>query len=259
MSMGYELNRVFNEDCIEGMKDIPDKSIDMILTDLPYEMVKADWDRIIPFDELWEQYERIIKDNGAIVLTASGSFSYKLINSNEKLFRYKWIWVKNTASNFLNAKNKPMSAHEDVLVFSKGATANGSKNKMIYNPQGLRKINKKGKNEGQVGVHGLRSKKTETYVQEYENYPKDVLRFPSVRKGINPTQKPVKLLEYLIKTYTEKGDIVLDSCMGSFSTAVAAYNTGRNFIGYEKDEKMFKQGYERYEKDIKKPKGLWGK
>src|SRR5699024_11011754 len=187
-------------------------------------------------EELWEQYERVIVDNGAIVLTASGSFSYKLISSNLDLYRYKWIWVKNTASNFLNAKNKPMSSHEDVLVFSKGTTANGTKNKMKYYPQGLRKINKKGTNEGQVGVHGIRSKKEDNYVQEYENYPKDVLKFPGVRNGINATQKPIKLMEYLIKTYTNKGEIVLDSCMGSFSTAVAATNTGRDFIGYEKNE-----------------------
>src|SRR5699024_7369182 len=113
---GYEVNKVFKEDCIEGIKDIPDKRVDMILTDLPYEMVKADWDWMIPFEEVWEQYERVIVDNGAIVLTASGSFSYKLISSNLDLYRYKWIWVKNTASNFLNAKNKPMSSHEDILV-----------------------------------------------------------------------------------------------------------------------------------------------
>ena len=257
--MGYEVNKVFNEDCIEGMKDIPDKSVDMILTDLPYEMVKADWDWMIPFEELWEQYERVIVDNGAIVLTASGSFSYKLISSNLDLYRYKWIWVKNTASNFLNAKNKPMSSHEDILVFSKGTTANGTKNKMKYYPQGLRKINKRGTNNGQVGVHGIREKKEENYVQEYENYPKDVLRFPGVKRGINPTQKPLKLLEYLIRTYTNKNELVLDSCMGSFATAVAAYNTERNFIGYEKDKEMYEEGYKRYYKDIKRPKGLWNK
>ena len=233
--------KLIHGDCLVEMKHIPDKSIDMILCDLPYNTTASKWDIIIPFDKLWEQYERIIKDNGAIVLFASGQFTHKLISSNESLFRYKWIWVKTRKGNFVNAKNRPMTSFEDVLVFSKGATANGSKNKMVYNPQGLIPVNiVKNNGESKFGtMAGKRKSHKEVTLQEFTNYPFDVLHFNSVQSPIHPTQKPVALLEYLIKTYTNEGETVLDNCMGSGSTMVACVNTNRSGIGIELDKQYF--------------------
>lgn len=254
-----ELNKIYNEDCLEGMKQIPDKSVDMILCDLPYEIINSKWDKVIDFEKLWEQYERIIKDKGAIVLTAKGYFTYKLIASNEKLYRYKWVWLKNNATNFINAKNKPMTKHEDVLVFSKGVTANGNTNRMNYYPQGIRQINRASK-EGisKTGNHvGERPSHKKYYTQEYTNYPNDVLQFALDKNPIHPTQKPVSLFEYLIRTYSKKGETVLDTCMGSGTTAVACVKTGRNYIGFELDETYYKQSVERVLSFKKKPRTLW--
>lgn len=236
--------KLINGETIEEMKKLPDHSIDMILADLPYGTTASSWDKIINFNQLWEQYERVIKKRGAIVLFSSGRFTNKLINSNEKLYRYKWIWTKNRAGNFVNANNRPMTAYEEICVFSKGITAN-TKNvdkKMIYNPQGLVEVNKKRKHgESQFGTMiGKRpSHKNET-VQKYTNYPRDVLSFRTEIKPIHPTQKPVDLLEYLIKTYTKENDVVLDNTMGSGSTGVACVNTNRDFIGIELDQTYFK-------------------
>jgi site-specific DNA-methyltransferase (adenine-specific) len=230
-----ELNQIYNMDCLEGMKRIDDKSVDMILCDLPYGTTASSWDKIINSVELWNQYERIIKDNGAIVLFASGQFTQKLINSNEKLYKYKWIWLKTKRGNFVNAKNRPMTSYEEVLVFSKGNTANGSKIKMKYNPQGLIPIYKENKFcESRFGtMAGKRPSHKEVTIQEFTNYPCDTLNFDSVGKPLHPTQKPVDLLEYLIKTYTNESEIVLDNCIGSGSTAVACINTNRQYIGFE--------------------------
>ena len=234
-------------DCLELMKLIPDKSIDMILCDLPYGTTASSWDKIINANDLWQQYERIIKDNGAIVLFASGQFTYKLISSNEKKYRYKWIWFKSKRGNFVNAKNRPMTSYEEILVFSKGATANGSKLKMKYYPQGLKPIYKKNIDNGtRFGtMAGKRPSQKKETIQEWTNYPYDVLQFESVGKPIHPTQKPVALLEYLIKTYTNENETVLDNCMGSGSTGVACINTKRNFIGIELDENYFNTAKER--------------
>ena len=229
-------------DCLEVMKDIPDKSIDMILCDLPYGTTASSWDKIIDSDKLWNEYERIIKDNGAIVLFASGLFTNKLINSNDKLYRYKWIWFKTKRGNFVNAKNRPMTSYEEICVFSKGATANGSKIKMKYFPQGLKPIYKinNDKSGSRFGtMAGKRPSHKQITIQEWTNYPFDVLQFDSVGKPIHPTEKPIELLKYLIKTYTNENDTVLDNCMGSGSTGVACINTNRNFIGIELDEKYF--------------------
>lgn len=234
-------------DCLEVMKNIPDKSIDMILCDLPYGTTASSWDKIINADDLWQQYERIIKDNGAIVLFASGQFTYKLISSNEKIYRYKWIWFKTKRGNFVNAKNRPMTSYEEILVFSKGTTANGSKIKMKYYPQGLIPIHKINIDNGtRFGtMAGKRPSHKKETIQEWTNYPFDVLQFESVGKPIHPTEKPVALLEYLIKTYTNEGETVLDNCMGSGSTGVACVNTNRNFIGIELDENYFNIAKER--------------
>ena len=230
-----ELNRIYNEDCLEGMKRIPDASVDCIICDLPYGTTACKWDTIIDFKELWSQYKRIIKDDRAIVLFGSGLFTYKLVSSNEALYRYKWIWYKTKRGNFVNAKNRPMTAYEEIMVFSKAATANGSKNKMLYNPQGLiPKTTIRHDNGSRFGtMAGKRPSHQETTISEFTNYPCDVLEFASESSPVHPTQKPVALIEYLIKTYTNEGETILDNCMGSGTTAVAAIRTKRNFIGFE--------------------------
>ena len=245
-----ELNKIYNEDCLEGMKRIPDKSIDMILADLPYGTTASKWDSIIDFEKLWEEYERIISDNGAIVLTASGSFTHKVISSNEKLFKYKWIWIKSRPGNFVNANNRPMTKYEEILVFSRGNTANGSKNKMKYNPQGLIEVNKTTKaSPNRFGsMAGKRPSHQKYTKQRYTNYPVDILEFNSLGSYSHPNQKPVDLFEYLIKTYTNEGETVLDNCMGSGTTAIACLNTNRNFIGFELDKEYFDVATKRIEK-----------
>ena len=223
------LNSIIHGDCLDVMKGIPDKSIDMILCDLPYGTTRNKWDSVIPLEPLWVQYERVIKDNGAIILTAQTPFDKVLGASNLRLLRYEWIWEKNKATGHLNAKRSPMKAHENVLVFYKRSPT--------YNPQGLRKKPKptirKGGN-GNGTNYGLSDKDA---IQVYENYPKDVIRVDMDTYNLHPTQKPVSLFEYLIKTYTNKGDTVLDNCIGSGTTAIACINTGRSFIGIEKEEK----------------------
>lgn len=240
-------------DCLELMKKIPDKSIDMILCDLPYGTTANKWDKIIDSDKMWSEYERIITDKGAIVLFASGQFTNKLINSNEKLYRYKWVWIKNKKGNFVNAKNRPMTQYEEICVFSKGITANTkhTERKMNYFPQGLKEVNIKKKNgETKFGtVAGKRPSHKKETIQTHTGYPTDVLFFNTVGgRPQHPTQKPTELLEYLVKTYTNEGMTVLDNCMGSGSTGVACVNTNRNFIGMELDEEYFKIAKERIDK-----------
>jgi len=220
--------KLYKGDCLEVMKDIPDKSIDMILCDLPYGTTACKWDTIIPFEPLWEQYERVIKDNGAIVLTASQPFTTTLINSNIKHFRYSWTWEKEQGVNFLMAKKQPLKVHEDVCVFSKRQT--------VYNPQmseGKPYISGKGDSGEVTG----RVKKIQTK-NKGTRYPRSVVQFKR-ETGLHPTQKPVPLFEYLIKTYTNEGKTVLDNCMGSGTTGVACKNLHRKFIGIELDEKYF--------------------
>jgi len=229
------MNQIYLMDCIKGMKLLLDESVDMILCDLPYGTTKNIWDTIIPFSSLWEQYERIIKENGAIVLTANSYFTNLIANSNLKLYRYKWIWVKNNATNPFNAKNKPMSQFEEILVFSKGKTANGGIPKMNYFPQGLVKTSKT---------------KREKQEQKYENYPRDVLYFKRDPTSFHPTQKPIALFEYLIRTYTHKGDLVLDNYMGSGTTAIACLNTERKFIGFETNEEYYEKSLKRIADNI---------
>lgn len=241
-------------DCLELMKDIPDGSIDMVLCDLPYGTTANNWDNIINFEELWEQYKRVIKTGGAIALFGSGSFTYKLIQSNEEWYKYKWIWFKNKRLNFVNAKNRPMTSYEEIMMFSNGNTANGSKIKMCYYPQGLIKKHEVKKcHDTKFGtVAGKRPSHKETIISEYTNYPFDVLQFDCEPNPIHPTQKPIALLEYLIKTYTKEGETVLDNCMGSGSTGIACKNTNRNFIGIELDENYFNIAKDRIENHIHK-------
>ncbi|MBN6886224.1 DNA-methyltransferase [Cytobacillus horneckiae] len=226
------------------MKNIPDKSIDMILCDLPFGTTKCKWDTVIPVSPLWEQYERIIKDNGAILLFAQTPFDKFLGSSNLKMLRYEWIWEKTAATGHLNAKKMPMKAHENILVFYKKLP--------VYHPQ---------KTQGHKQTNSFTKylstqNRTEIYGKataeikgggEADRYPRSVINFPSDKQHCNlhPTQKPVALCEYLIKTYSNEGDLILDNCMGSGTTAIAALNTNRKFLGYELDEYYFKISEER--------------
>jgi site-specific DNA-methyltransferase (adenine-specific) len=233
-------NKIIQGDCLEVMKEIPDKSIDMILCDLPYGTTACKWDTIIPFEPLWEQYKRIIKDNGAIVLTASQPFTSALVMSNPNMFRYEMIWEKSKVTGFLEAKNKPLVIHEVVLVFSKSKYSNGVKNKMNYFPQGLKSISKvlKPNLRGEKDKSGHNFQRPSTmneYTQEKTNYPRSILKINSEARTTHPTQKPVALFEYLIKTYTNEGDLVLDNCAGSGTTGVACKNLNRNYILIEKE------------------------
>lgn len=224
------------------MKDVPEHSVDMVLCDLPYQMTDCQWDRMLPLAELWEQYKRIVKDNGAVVLFGVQPFTTKLIHSNLKHFRYCWYWKKNNATGGQFCKYQPMRCIEDICVFYRKAPT--------YNPQGLKKLDKPIINRAvkkKDGVYEWRGKDT---IQHYTGYPRHLLEFKNDtmnKSRLHPTQKPVALLEYLIKTYTNPGEIVLDNCMGSGSTGEAAIRTDRRFIGIEKDEHFFKVAKERIE------------
>lgn len=234
-----ELNKIYNEDCLLGMTKIPDKSIDMILCDLPYGTTRNKWDSIIPLEPLWEQYERIIKDDGAIVLTAQTPFDKVLGASNLKLLRYEWIWEKNIATGHLNAKKMPRKAHENILVFYKKLPT--------YNPQGLIKKKEPTIRSGGNGNGANYGRSDKDAVRVYENYPRDILKFDVDRTTPHPTQKPVALFEYLIRTYTNEGDVVLDTCIGSGTTAVACLNTNRDYIGFELDSEYYNLAVDRIE------------
>lgn len=233
------LNKVFEADCLEKMKDIPAHSIDMILCDLPYGMTQNAWDSYIPLDLLWAQYLRIIKPDGVIALTSHGIFTAKLILSQEKLFKYKWVWEKSKPTNFLNAKKQPLRKHEDVCIFYQRQPK--------YNPQ---------MTQGTAYDKGVRKNQLSGCYGDFEpvrvqsggeRYPTDIIYIKTAEsegRVLHPTQKPVELGRYLIRTYTEPGDVVLDNACGSGSFLVAALLEGRNFIGIEKNEDvaLFKRG-----------------
>ena len=227
---GFGKNKVIQGDCLEVMKGIPNQSIDLILCDLPYGTTPCKWDVIIPFDLLWEQYKRIIKPNSAIVLTASQPFSSQLVTSNLEWFKYEWIWDKKIPSGMAYARYQPMRQHESVLVFGNGSVG--------YNPQMTKRdipIKSGGISKADTTNDHDWIPLKKTY--EYKN-PTTVIVEDKIRRGsVHPTQKPVPLFEYLIKTYTNEGDLVLDNCAGSGTTAIAALNTNRNYILIEKEEK----------------------
>jgi len=234
-----EVNKIIHGDCLEVMPNIPDKSIDMILCDLPYGTTACKWDIIIPFEPLWKEYRRIIKDNGAIVLTASQPFTSALVISNLEMFKYEWIWNKKRITSPMLAKKQPLRQHENVLIFYK--------NQCIYNPiptkkNTLKSFSKKEMKSGKGEVWGGMKRFGVRNENEY-GYPKSILNdIPvitnmSKEKFVHPIQKPVALFEYLIKTYTNEGDLVLDNCAGSGTTGVACKNLGRNYILIEKEEK----------------------
>jgi len=237
------LNSIIHGDCLEVMPQIPSGSIDMILCDLPYGTTACKWDIIIPLEPLWEQYKRIIKDHGAIVLTATNPFSSLLVSSNLKGFKHEWIWQKEKGVGFQIAKYRPMQEHEHVLVFTK----NGER--VNYYPI-------KEKRDKPIKSKGASTKSDSSPIAylnkmdeiiRVDRYPTSIKRFPRDNNRIHPTQKPVALFEYLIKTYTKEGEIVLDNCIGSGTTAIAALNTGRFFIGIEKDPKYVELARKRVE------------
>ena len=237
--------------CLEGMKEIEDKSIDMILCDLPYGTTQNKWDSVIPLDKLWEQYNRIIKDNGAIALTANEPFQTAVINSNLKMFRYDLIWEKSHSVGFLNARRMPMRKHESILLFYKHLPT--------YIPQiedkpteNIRPITIKDRLTSNYGKFDEGNHRT---IPNDKTYPNSILRIPNESKTAtkHPTQKPVALFEYLIKTYTNENETVLDNCMGSGTTAIACINTNRNYIGFELDTSYFDIANER----VEQVKALW--
>lgn len=228
------INQIIHGDCLEVMPGIPNESIDMILCDLPYGTTQCSWDTVIPFEPLWEAYKRVIKPNGAIVLTAIQPFAAALIMSNIQQFRYEWIWRKNKGTNFLDAKKRPLRNHENVLMFSAKAAT--------YYPV---------RSEGHEPMHFSASQKQSDCYGEYGGsltgagktwrYPQTVMDFPMINnvssERSHPTQKPVALFEYLIRTYTNTGEVVLDNCIGGGTTAVAAIRTNRRYMGIELEQK----------------------
>ena len=253
-----ELNRIYNEDCLEGMKRIPDKSIDMILCDLPYGTTACKWDTVIPLEPLWEQYDRIIKDNGTICLFSSQPFTSFLVYSNPKEFKYEWVWHKSKGCNFTHAKNMPIKFHENICVFSKAPIGHVSQlreRRMKYNPQGIVRVDKSWSRPQKYETEHKLARKSHSLnrIIEYEGYPKSIIEFNNSdnrERGLHPTQKPVALCEYLIKTYTDEGDTILDNCIGSGTTAVAAINTNRNYTGFELDNHYCEIANERIRKAL---------
>lgn len=247
--------KLLQGDCLELMNKIPDKSIDMILCDLPYGTTKNKWDSVLPFDKMWKQYDRIIKENGCIALFADGMFMSDLMQSNKKLWRYNLVWDKELISGFLNANRMPLRSHEEICIFYKKLPT--------YNPQftegeplhgmGTKFSQEKNKNNNYGNFDSCNNPSAKR-TGDTKKYPKSIVKFPRPASCvmIHPTQKPVELLEWLIKTYTNENDFVLDNCMGSGSTGVAAVGVNRNFIGMELEKKYFNIAKERIESVNKK-------
>ena len=252
-------NTLVNADCLEAMKYIADKSIDMVLCDLPYGQLgttACKWDNVIPFEPLWEQYKRVIKDNGAIALFGSEPFSTKVRVSSFDMYKYDWYWKKKNPNGFQHAKNRPLIAIETISIFSKAPIGHKSllgNKRMAYYPQGVISKGQAVIKDGKHGkILGARPNQVGRVYEAFTNFPDNVLEYDNLwgKKAIHPTQKPVPLLEYLIKTYTNEGETVLDNCMGSGSTGVACVNTNRNFIGIELDDHYFKVASERINKTM---------
>ena len=238
-----DLNEIKFEECIKGMSKLPDNSVDLILCDLPYGTTNYEWDAIIPFDLMWEQYNRVVRPNGTIVLFGVEPFSSMLRCSNIKNYAYDWVWNKEQHANFQQAKKQPLKQHEYIHVFrvdKKAKGLNSNKGDFLYQPPGMTRINKelKVKRKAHLGKM-LGSEKRKSYIQEFTDYPKSILHFPKESTTFHHTQKPVELLKYLIKTYTHPGSVVLDNCMGSGSTAIACLETNRFFVGFEMNEENF--------------------
>ena len=245
---------LYNNDCLSILPNFDDKSINLILTDLPYgklaNKTRAKWDNTFNYTKLFEEYRRLIKPNGAIILFGNEPFSSYVRCNLLDIYKYDIKWVKGKTTGFANANYRPMNKYEDIMICSyANASSGGKKNPMTYNPQGLKPVYKKKKNHinrqglvsydtNNLGEDNMLNQETE-YIQKYTNYPTNVVFFNNPKKYLHPTQKPVPLLEYLIKTYSNPNDLALDTCMGSGSTGVACQNTGRRFIGIELDEKYY--------------------
>ena len=236
--------QLYQGDCLEVMRTLPDRCVDMVLCDLPYGTTQNKWDSVIPLGQLWNEYRRLCK--GVMVFTATQPFSSVLVASNLPLFKYEWVWRKSRVTGVLNAKRQPLRCHEVVLVFCDGVST--------YNAQGLQikgTVTRQGGNSDNYG-----SRSSANYIQEFTNWPRSVLDIPSVGATVHPTQKPVELMEYMIRTYTNDGDVVMDNTMGSGTTGVACMNTGRRFIGIERDEGYFKIAQDRINAAMPVPEWL---
>ena len=243
-----ELNKIFNADCLEIMPQIDDKSIDMILCDLPYNTTPLKWDCMIPFEPLWNAYKRIIKPEGAIVLFAQQPFTTKLISSNLEMYKYSWIWVKENGTNFLNSHYQPIKTTEDICVFGFGSTSPTTNScHMTYNPQMREGFDSYIRVRGERKSSAVTRSKLQrcTTSNDGTRYPTNILYFKRDKEKLHPTAKPVDLLRYLIRTYTFEGGLVLDNCAGSGSTCIAAIREKRNWIGIELDEGYFNLASER--------------
>ena len=245
------LDNIYNMDCLEGMKQIPDGTIDAVICDLPYGTTANKWDSVIPMDKLWEQYRRVLKHQGSVLLFGSEPFSTMLRMSNLDWYKYDWIWQKNRPTGFQHAKNMPLKDFEVISVFSAagmGHAAHLKENRMTYNPQGIVKINRTitaSKNKFGTCVADTGKYNGNVYTQEYENFPTMTLKFDTDPDAWHPTQKPVDLLRYLVLTYTNEGDTVLDNCMGSGTTAIACIKERRYFIGFELSKEYFDKAVRR--------------
>lgn len=237
-------NKIFHMDCLAGLALLPDKSVDMILSDLPYGVTDCAWDKLLPLDKLWQEYKRVLRPGGVAALTCVQPFTTALIQSNRSMYRYCWYWRKNCPTGFANSKKQPMRCIEDVAVFYD--------RQPVYHPQGLIKLEKPVQHRASKQKAGVyRGSLGKEYVTQYTNYPVNLLEFP-VERGLHPTQKPVALFEYLIRTYTDPGALVLDSCIGSGTTAVASIRSGRRFVGFELDAGYWAIAQERVEKEWEK-------
>ena len=243
-----EIDNIYNMDCLEGMKQIPDGTIDAVICDLPYGTTRNQWDSVIPLDKLWSEYRRIIKERGAIVLFSQQPFTSALIMSNPQMFKYEWIWEKENGSGFLNANYCPMKIHENVLVFSKSAACfvKNPTDAMIYNPQFRKGRAYRSKAISTSKNYDAKAYKPFETINDGEHYhPIDIVQFNRDPDAWHPTQKPVDLLRYLVLTYTNEGDTVLDNCMGSGTTAIACIKEHRHFIGFELSKEYFDKAVKR--------------
>ena len=254
-----ELNKIYNEDCLEGMKRIPDGSVDMVLCDLPYGTTQLTWDVCLPFDKLWEQWLRVCKTNAAIVLFSSQPFTTDLINSNRKMFKYEIIWKKTQKTGFFNAKKQPLRIHENILIFYQKQPTYIPQKFHVKSTGRIRKNSDFKKTNGNfVGKVSSKSAEAWYYHDDGTRYPTDVVEFSNWNGALfgntenatkHPCQKPVDICEYLIKTYTNEGELVLDNCMGSGTTAVACIREKRNYIGFETNAEYYNTACERIENE----------
>lgn len=230
---------IYNMDCIHGMSNIKNEYVDLICTDLPYGLTECKWDTPIDLNKLWQEYTRILKPYGTIILFGQQPFTSRLVTSNYDMFKYSLVWHKSKPGGFAQAPYRVLCEHEDILIFSFGKTAKNALNKMTYNPQGTIPCHKIMKGKTGDTEHRENRKTQSDYLQTVTNYPRSILKFGNDGNTIHPTQKPLELIEYLIKTFSNEGEVVLDSCIGSGTTAVACINTGRHFIGYELDTEYY--------------------